>query len=83
MKEKEIVDFTKLKKNEEGDYLTESGEEIGCGLCYTHEKAYEKLRPLQENTANPDGRLFHYVQDVGNGCRSGITVKEMRWRYRK
>lgn len=37
MKEKDIVDFTKMEQ------VDENGNEVGCEICYTHKKAYEKL----------------------------------------
>lgn len=42
MKERDIVDFTKMKKNEDGEFIDENGNEVGCEICYTHKKAYEK-----------------------------------------
>ena len=41
MKEKDIVDFDLFKKNEEDEYIDENGEEIGCEICYVHNKAYD------------------------------------------
>lgn len=38
MKERDIVDFTKMIKNENGKLIDENGKEIGCMICYTHEK---------------------------------------------
>ena len=43
MKERDIVDFTKMTKNENGELIDENGKEIGCMICYTHEKAAEKF----------------------------------------
>ena len=43
MKEKDIVDFSKLKKDENDEYIDKNGEEIGCAICYTHSEAYKKL----------------------------------------
>ena len=41
MKEKDIVDFTKFDKDENGELIDNNGEQVGCEICYTHEKAYE------------------------------------------
>lgn len=41
MKEKDIVDFTKFKKDEEDELIDDKGNRVGCEICYTHEKAYE------------------------------------------
>lgn len=48
MKEKDIVDFTKFKVSEEdeNEHIDENGNEVGCHICYTHEKAYQKLPVL-------------------------------------
>lgn len=44
MKEKDIVDFTKMKKDEiTEELIDENGDEVGCQICYTHQKAYEKF----------------------------------------
>ena len=50
MKEKDIVDFTKFNKDNDGDYIDEKGEEVGCEICYTHKKAYEYF----DNDLNPE-----------------------------
>lgn len=44
MKEKDVVDFTKLKENDRGYLVDENNEEIGCEICYTHEKAYDLFK---------------------------------------
>lgn len=41
MKEKDIVDFTKFKKDEDDELIDENGNQVGCEICYTHEKAYK------------------------------------------
>lgn len=41
MKEKDIVDFSKMEKNEADEYIDKDGNEVGCEICYTHQKAYE------------------------------------------
>lgn len=43
MKEKDIVDFSKLNKDEGDNYIDENGEIIACEICHLHDKAYEKL----------------------------------------
>ena len=43
MKEKDIIDFSKMNKNEYGDYIDENGEVIVCEICHLHDKAYEKF----------------------------------------
>lgn len=43
MREKDIVDFSKMNENENGDYIDENGEVIDCEVCHLHDKAYEKL----------------------------------------
>lgn len=48
MKEKDIVDFDKMDKNPEtGSFVDGDGKDIGCEICYTHEKIYEKLGAKQ------------------------------------
>lgn len=44
MKEKNIVDFTKFKKDEQNELIDENGNTVECKICYTHEKAYEYFR---------------------------------------
>ena len=41
MKEKDIVDFTKFEKDADGELIDNDGEQVGCEICYTHEKASE------------------------------------------
>ena len=44
MKEKDIVDFTEMSYDEDNDeYLDETDNPVGCEICYTHAKAYEKF----------------------------------------
>ena len=43
MKEKDIVDFSKMEETEDGFVIDEDGNEIGCKICHTHEKAFEIL----------------------------------------
>lgn len=53
MKEKDIVDFTKMKKIEHehyDEYIDDNGNEVGCKICYTHDKAYEKFNELTKNS---------------------------------
>lgn len=54
MKEKDIVDFTKFKKDEDDELIDENGNQVGCEICYTHEKAYkyfsEDEKPENEET---------------------------------
>lgn len=49
MKERDIIDFEKYEKNENGDPVGENGEDLGCLHCKVHEKAYEVLNPLQDD----------------------------------
>ena len=44
MKERDIVDFSKFYKNKDGYLVDENNEEVGCEICYTHKKAYEKFK---------------------------------------
>lgn len=53
MKEKDIVNYEEMDKVYDPDcgyskHVDEKGEEIACHICYTHERAYEKLEPLQK-----------------------------------
>lgn len=41
MKEKDIVDFSEMNKDKDGDYIDKYGSTVGCEICYTHDKAYE------------------------------------------
>lgn len=44
MKEKDIVDFTKMEYDEENDnYINSEGNDVGCQICYTHSQAYKKF----------------------------------------
>lgn len=52
MRERDIVDFTKMIENENGEFVDENGEEIGCKICHTHEKAYEKF--VEKIEKHPD-----------------------------
>lgn len=46
MKEKDIVNFEKMKKQDDV-YIDEHDNEIGCEICYTHVKAYKKFEAMQ------------------------------------
>ena len=46
MKEKDIVNFDEMQKDENGDHIDNNGNVIGCHICYTHEKAYEKFENM-------------------------------------
>lgn len=37
----------KLEKNEDGDYILENGEDIGCIHCEVHRRAYAKFKKMQ------------------------------------
>ena len=52
MKEKNIVDFTKMMKVH-NEYYDENGDAVGCEICYTHQKAYEKLSGVNISTEIP------------------------------
>ena len=52
MKEKNIVDFTKMMKVH-NEYYDENGDAVGCEICYTHQKAYEKLSGVNIETEIP------------------------------
>lgn len=74
MKEKDIVDFDLLKKNEEDYYIDENGEEIGCNVCYVHNKAHDYFinntqeevqipNPICPYCGKPLERRFSYTDD--------------------
>ena len=54
MKERDIVDFDKMEKMSDGDdYIDpDTGDEIGCQICYTHVKAAKILREKQFSQSN-------------------------------
>lgn len=44
MKEKDIVNFDEMKKDPEtGDPIDAEGNNVGCRICYTHDKAWDRL----------------------------------------
>lgn len=47
MKEKDIIDFEKLPKDEYGAPVDENGGAIACLHCKSHEEAFKKLAPIQ------------------------------------
>ena len=48
MKEKDIIDFDKYKKNEDGDPVDVNGNVL-CLHCETHRVAYDKLSEIQKD----------------------------------
>lgn len=64
MKEKDVVDFTKMNKNENGYYVDEQDNAVGCEICYTHQKAFSKLRDMQIT----DDPLFNHPREVVPLC---------------
>ena len=67
MKEKDIVDFTKMKKNEEDEYIDSEGNEVGCRICYTHAKACEYFENL-DHFQNAD--IHALCPNCGNSIHS-------------
>ena len=81
MKEKDIVDFTKMKKNEEDEYIDSEGNEVGCRICYTHAKAcyyFENLDHFQnaDMSAVSFAMTVHGLMDYELDLRSGGCEKE-------
>ena len=64
MKEKDIVDFDKMKKH--GDwYVDDDGTEFACEICHTHEKAYEKFGGLiLKEDVNTPGVKVDLVEEI-------------------
>lgn len=71
MRERDIVDFTKMVENENGEFVDENGEEIGCKICHTHEKAYEKFVEKIEN--HPE--MYNYKPMFGEHRSRHICPK--------
>ena len=81
MREKELVDFEKLEKNEDDEYIDKDGNEIGCQICYTHKKAYEYFdsdekkenlvkipRPRCPKCGNKLDRCYNYTSSTRNNA---------------
>lgn len=63
MKEKDIVDFSKMEETEDGFVIDEDGNEIGCKICHTHEKAFEILSKKQVTSK---GKVLPLCPKCGN-----------------
>ena len=63
MKEKDIVDFSKMEETEDGFVIDEDGNEIACKICHTHEKAFEILSKKQVTSK---GRVLPLCPKCGN-----------------
>lgn len=81
MKERDIVDFEKLKETNP-ELFDENGEFKECRICYTHTKAYEKFKDeslLELQIPKPIcpncGEMVHYA---GYGSDS-VIVSEVNY----
>ena len=84
MKEKNIVDFTKMMKIHD-DYYDENGDAVGCEICYTHQKAYEKLsgvnieteipKPVCPICGKPLSRRFNWTENGSDIVTEGSNME--------
>ena len=54
MKEKDFVDFTKMKYDKDYDtYYDEEDTDVGCKICYTHSQVYKKFEQKYQKILQP------------------------------
>ena len=63
MKEREIADMATMEKNEDGEFV-DGDTIVGCPICYTHSKAYQKLVDVQKT----DDPLYNHPREIVPLC---------------
>ena len=64
MKEKDIVDFSKMRADDNDELIDDDGNIVGCQICYIHKKTFNELKDIQL-TEDP---LFNHPREIVPIC---------------